>query len=166
MAAPRPIVGWREWVRLPGLDPSSTPTKAKVDTGARTSALHAFDLRVVERGAVSLVHFELHPTQRSDEPSTAASATVQEWREVRSSSGQVELRPVIRTPVELGGHRFDIELTLTSRDEMGFRLLLGRSAVRSRFLVHPGRSWLLSENLDPGASDADEDDVGDAARSG
>lgn len=139
-----PIVGWREWVCLPDLCPD--PLKAKVDTGARTSSLHAFDLSLSETAdGVTLAHFEIHPAQRSSEQRSSVEIPVVEFREVRSSSGHSERRPVVRTPVVLGGRRFNVEITLTSRDEMGFRMLLGRAAVRRRFLVDPGRSYRQGE---------------------
>ena len=138
----RPLIGWREWVLLPGLSP--VPVKAKIDTGARTSVLHAFRL-VLRTGSDGIwADFEVHPVQHSQADSTTVSSPVAGFRQVRSSSGHLERRPVIRTPVRIGPHRFEIDVTLTSRDEMGFRMLLGRSAVRRRFWVDPGRSFLYS----------------------
>lgn len=116
--------------------------KVKVDTGARTSALHAFGLRRFERGGDSWVRFEVHPWQRSSVSCGVVEAPVAAVREVRSSSGSVERRPVVITPVELLGQRFDIEITLTRRDHMGFRMLLGREALRGRFVVDPAASYL------------------------
>ena len=137
-------IGWREWVTLPDLSP--TLIKAKVDTGARTSALHAFDLRV-ERGGdgPDIAHFLVHPEQRTTRDTVPAHEPIVDYRRIRSSDGRVEQRPVIRTPIRLGDRRWAIELSLTRRDQMGFRLLLGRSAVRRRFVVDPGRSYLRSE---------------------
>jgi hypothetical protein len=134
------VIGWREWLSLPAL--GVPRIKAKVDTGARTSALHAFGLEIVERDGVELARFEIHPIQRSAELTVMAEVPVHGWREVRSSSGQLERRPVILTPATLMGLRWPIELTLTNRDQMGFRMLLGRQAVRRRFVVDPGRSFL------------------------
>lgn len=134
------MVGWREWVDLPDLCDSQI--KAKIDTGARTSALHAFGLRVFERDGSTLARFEIHPRQRSAEPSYTVEVPVRAFRTVRSSTGHRERRPVIATRARLGDHEFGIELTLTSRDAMGFRMLLGRAAVRRRFWVDPGRSYL------------------------
>lgn len=141
---PRPVIGWREWIVLPELAPDAV--KVKIDTGARTSALHAFDLRVDRSAAVPVATFELHPKQRSRDGATRVRAEVLGHRQVRSSSGHSERRPVIATTVRLGDHEWPVELTLTTRDEMGFRMLLGRSAVRGRFVVDPGRSFLLSSN--------------------
>ena len=136
----RPLLGWREWVELPDLSP--VPLKAKIDTGARTSTLHAFGQSHVERDGVPWVSFEVHPVQRSRAHSTPVSYPIEGLRRVRSSSGHSEERPVIRTRIRIGGHDFEIDVTLTSRDEMGFRMLLGRAAIRRRFLVDAGRSYL------------------------
>ena len=134
------MLGWREWVALP--DFGITTIKAKVDTGARTSSLHAFDLETFERRGKEMVRFRIHPEQRTAKHEVRAEVPVHEWRSVRSSSGQAELRPVIQAEVEVFGVRWEAELTLTNRDEMGFRMLLGRQAVRGRFLVDPGKSFL------------------------
>jgi hypothetical protein len=154
-AKTRPLIGWREWVLLPDLSP--VPVKAKIDTGARTSVLHAFRLAVRTRSDEVWVDFEIHPVQHSQAHSTPVSCPVVGFRQVRSSSGHLERRPVIRTPVRIGPHRFEIDLTLTSRDEMGFRMLLGRAAVRRRFWVDPGRSFLHSaEGNRPGPTPTEE----------
>lgn len=139
----KPVIGWREWVTIPSL--ASTPIKAKIDTGARTSALHAFDLRLAERDGQTVAAFAVHPIQHTSDHEQWAEHPVLEFRDVRSSNGTIETRPVIRVEVVLGDQAFEVDLTLTSRDEMGFRMLLGRSAVRRRFLVDPGRSFLLSK---------------------
>lgn len=135
-----PHVGWREWVSLPAL--GVRRIKAKIDTGARSSALHAFDIEVVRRGGGAYVRFVLHPLQRSLKRSVAAEVPLLGERQVKSSNGLVSRRPVIRTVIELLGERREVELTLVARDEMGFRLLLGREAIRNGFLVDPGRSYL------------------------
>ena len=136
----RPLIGWREWVVVPDLSP--VPIKANIDTGARTSTLHAFDLSIELRDGESWATFEVHPTQRSRAGRTAISHPVHTFKRVRSSTGHSERRPVIRTIIQIGMHRYDIDLTLASRDEMGFRMLLGRSAIRRRFWVDPGLSFL------------------------
>ncbi|MDH3705183.1 MAG: RimK/LysX family protein [Acidimicrobiia bacterium] len=147
MARPRrpvkPFIGWREWLELPELGPD--PVKAKIDTGARTSALHAFGLEIEDRRGVPHAHFELHPMQRSSQRSIEVARPIEGFRPVRSSNGRTEQRPVIVTTARLGDVEWPIEITLTSRDEMGFRMLLGRAAVRDRFVVDPGRSYLLSK---------------------
>jgi hypothetical protein len=133
------VIGWREWVGLPDL--GIKKIKAKVDTGARSSSLHAFDLHQFEKEGVKWVRFKFHPLQRTAKRTIEASAEILEYRSVRSSSGAAQLRPVIVTQVELLGIRWPVELTLANRDEMGFRMLLGREAFRKRFLVDAGNSF-------------------------
>lgn len=135
-----PHVGWREWVALPAL--GVPRIKAKIDTGARSSALHAFDIEVVRRGGSAYVRFVLHPLQRRASARVAAEVPLLGERQIRSSNGQVSRRPVIRTALEILGELREVELTLVPRDEMGFRMLLGRQAIRDGFLVDPGRSYL------------------------
>ena len=136
-------LGWREWVALPelGID----RVKAKIDTGARTSALHAYHLETyVDRGA-EWVEFKLHPKQRDLELSVTCRAEVIDRRQVTDSGGHSEERPVIRSLLDLGGDRWPIEITLTSRENMLFRMLLGRTAMKGRALVNPGRSYLTGK---------------------
>jgi hypothetical protein len=138
----KPAIGWREWVSLPELGISSI--KAKVDTGARSSSLHAYDVQTYERDGRSRVRFKVHPIQRNTATTIEADLELLDTRLVRNpgGGGREEHRPVILTDIEIGGERWPIELTLTRRDAMGFRMLLGRQAVRGRFLVDPGRSFL------------------------
>lgn len=136
----RIVIGWREWVALPDLGVRTI--KAKVDTGARTSSLHAFDLEAFREDSLDMVRFKIHPEQGSSKREKTVKAPVHEWRNVRSSSGEVELRPVILTTIEIFGESWEVELTLTRRDAMGFRMLLGRQAVRGHIVVDPGRSFL------------------------
>ncbi len=136
------IIGWREIVALPNLGISQI--KAKIDTGARSSALHAFHLQQFQRDEQDMIRFQVHPYQRDSKHTVTAEAQLLEYREVRNSGGKVQLRPAILTNVELDGVQWQIELTLTNRDVMGFRMLLGRQAVRDRFLVAPGKSFLQS----------------------
>jgi hypothetical protein len=140
-----PVIGWREWVRLPDLGIEAI--KAKVDTGARTSSLHAFNLREFDRDGVRFVRFVVHPAQKSTRGSVTVVAQVVEHRVVRNpgGGGREETRPVIATDVEIGDRRWPIEITLTSRDEMGFRMLLGRQALRRRFVVDAGRSFITGK---------------------
>lgn len=142
MKAPRalPAVGWREWLSLPEL--GITRIKVKVDTGARTSALHAFDLEPFERDGEPWMRFRVHPIQRDADTTVEAAARLVDERVVRSSTGRDTLRPVVRCRAVLGKHVWPIEITLVRRDMMGFRMLLGRQAVRNRFLVDSGRSFL------------------------
>jgi hypothetical protein len=149
----RAIAGWREWVALPDLEVPFI--KAKLDTGARTSALHAFAVRQYQRDGVAMVEFDIHPVQRDSTFSIHASAPLLEERRVRSSNGKVERRPVIMTRVSLLGREWPIELTLTRRDLMGFRLLLGRQALRRRLMVDPGASFLAGSTVAQPAREGD-----------
>lgn len=135
-----PLVGWREWLAVPGL--GIPRIKAKIDTGARTSALHAFGLESFERDDQPWVRFCVHPLQREDRIEIPVEYPVCEYRLVRSSNGLQSQRPVIRTLISLGQYYWVTEITLADRDAMGFRMLLGRSAIRGRFLVDPSRSFL------------------------
>ena len=139
----RPAVGWREWVGLPDL--GIERIKAKIDTGARTSALHAVRVRSERVEGIDVVRFEVHPLQRSTRPLLRCRLPLIDERYVRSSDGERELRPVVETVVRLGDATWRIELTLANRALMGFRLLLGRRALRRKFVVDPGRSWIRSE---------------------
>jgi hypothetical protein len=138
----RPVIGWREWVQLPGL--LELPIKAKIDSGARTSSIHSFGSRRFSDGGAPHVEFLLHPLQGSATPEIACIAPVLDERMVRSSNGESERRIVVETLARLGDIDWRIELTLADRDVMGFRMLLGREAIRRRFLIDPGRSYRLS----------------------
>ncbi|SBN64616.1 Uncharacterized conserved protein [Curtobacterium sp. 9128] len=133
-----PIVsGWREWAALPDLD---IPwIKVKLDTGARTSALHAFDL---EELPGDRVRFSVHPWQDSDADPQTVECDVHDRRVIRSSSGHTQERIVVRMAIELAGRSVDAEVTLSNRDQMGFRMLIGREALRQGFVVDPARSFL------------------------
>jgi hypothetical protein len=139
----RQVVGWREWIALPALGIDAI--KPKIDTGARSSSLHAFNVETFDRGGQTWVRFDVHPLQRDDKHAVRAEAPVIEYRHVRSSSGHQTLRPVIRTELLLGGRRWKVDLTLAARDEMGFRMLLGREAMRGRFVVDPARSFVIGK---------------------
>ena len=134
------MLGWREWASLPELGVDAI--KVKVDTGARTSALHAFRPQRTTRDGVPHVRFEIHPVQRSRTGAITVEVPVVDEIDVRSSNGQVQRRPVIRTDIAVGPSRWTIDVTLTRRDQMGFRMLLGRAGVRRRFLVDPARSYV------------------------
>lgn len=132
------IVGWREWVTLPSI---GVPwIKAKLDTGARSSALHAFDIDESADG--ERVRFKVRPWQRSMEDIVEVECAVHDRRSVRSSSGHTEHRIVVLLDVELGGHRVVAETTLSQRDQMDFRMLIGREALRQGFLVNPRKSFI------------------------
>lgn len=137
-----PKVGWYEKVSLPEL--GIPPIFAKVDTGAKTSALHAFRVDPYEQDGVKRVSFSIHPYAHSDEAITC-DAEVHDFRAVTDSGGHTEERFVIKTLVQLGDHIWPIEVTLTNRDNMSFRMLLGRSALRHRFLVNPAKKCLFSK---------------------
>lgn len=134
------IAGWREWVGLPHL--GVPHVKAKLDTGARTSALHAFDIVETTRDGAEWVRFSVHPWQRSDVDAVVVEVPVHDRRLVRSSTGHEQERIVIRTALELLGREVLTEVTLARRDEMGFRLLVGREALRQGFAVDSARSYL------------------------
>lgn len=136
--------GWREWVALPklGID----RIKAKLDTGARSSALHAYRIERFDRDGEPYVAFFVHPIQRRRKPEIRCEAPLLDVRTVTSSNGQREDRYVIETSLKLGVRTWPIELTLTNRDEMSYRMLLGRQALRQRIVVDSATSYRLSKN--------------------
>lgn len=134
-------VGWREWVSLPDLD--FPPIKAKVDTGARTSCLHAFSVEEFTVEDKTWVRFGIHPNQDDNETEIYREAEVIDQRIVSDSGGHKESRYVISTDIVLADQRWPIEITLTNRDNMRFRMLLGRTAMENRIAVNPGESYLL-----------------------
>lgn len=136
-------IGWREWVSFPGLKIKTI--KAKIDTGARTSALHVSNIKILKR--TNRVTFTIHPVQRQRNPVINTSAELIGERSVKSSNGDTTIRPVIKTKLKIGKRVFSIELTLVNRDLMGFRLLLGRSAMKKRYLVNSGQSFLISKDI-------------------
>ena len=136
-------IGWREWVGLPGL--GIKQIKAKVDTGARTSAIHAYDIRPVGKPGRREVEFKVHPNQRELDTVVTCRADVVDERTVTNSGGQREKRWVVATVLSIGEHRWPIELTLTSRKKMKFRMLLGRTAIRHEAVVDPSRSYIVGK---------------------
>jgi len=137
--SPLIIIGWREWLSLPDL--GVPRIKAKIDTGARSSSLHAYDIEQFQQEGCSLVRFKVHPIQRREQMEVCCVAEVHDIRSVRSSSGEATDRIVIQTTASWLNQEWTIELTLADRSQMGFRMLVGREAMRGRMLVDPGRSY-------------------------
>ena len=133
------VIGWREWVSFPDLGIDTI--KAKIDTGARTSALHAFSLDVAREHGVKIARFGVHPLQRDTQTVAWCRAPVIDERRVRDSGGHPEWRFVIKTDIQLSARRWPIEITLTARDTMLFRMLLGRTAMHV-LRVDPTASFL------------------------
>ncbi|NDF12485.1 MAG: ATP-dependent zinc protease [Proteobacteria bacterium] len=133
------ILGWQEWCALPEL--GLPALKIKLDTGAKTSALHAFDIETFEQGGIKYVRFTVHPLQFKQRYEKVCVAELIDERRVTSSSGHREKRYVIITPVVIGDKRWDIEVTLTKRDELAYRMLLGRQAMVGKVVVDPAKSF-------------------------
>jgi hypothetical protein len=132
--------GWREWVQLP--DVGVPWIKAKLDTGARTSAIHAYHIEPFQRDDANWVRFRVRPWQESTEDETIVECPVHDVRSIRSSSGHVQERYVVKMRLVMLGRRVTAEVTLTNRDQMGFRMLIGRQALRRGFAVDAGKSFL------------------------
>lgn len=137
------VLGWREWVRLPDLE--LPPIKVKVDTGARTSCLHAFSIRPFSENGRQRVEFQIHPKQLNTELVVTCTADVLDQRTVTDSGGHKEDRWVIETALSIGEHQWPIEITLSARDDMRFRMLLGRNAIKRFALVDPSRSYVIGK---------------------
>lgn len=134
------VIGWREWVALPELNVRKI--KAKIDTGARSSSIHAFDVETYHENEIERVRFSIHPMQTRDDIFIDADVPILERRLVKSSNGEVSQRIVIRTTLMIRKQPMQVDLTLANRDAMGFRMLVGREAIRTRFLVDSGASFL------------------------
>jgi len=134
------LAGWREWVQLP--EAGIPWIKAKLDTGAQTSSLHAHDIRAFTRDGVDWVEFRVRPWQESADDEVAMQCPVLDIRRVKSSSGHVQERFVVVMRVIVVGQEVDAEVTLTNRDQMGFRMLIGREVLRHGFVVSSGQSFL------------------------
>jgi len=139
----RVIVGSEEWCGLPDL--GIPAVKARVDSGAKTSALHAYNIKGFRRGGKRYVRFDAHPLPGNRRVTIPCEAEVIGRRIVKSSNGVASKRYVIRTPMTLGDRTWDIEITLANRDSMGYRMLLGREAMRDRVLVDPGSDTRLGD---------------------
>jgi len=137
------VLGSQEWCRLADL--GLPAIKARVDSGAKTSSLHACNINTFQRDGAQWVTFEVHPIQKNRKVAVVCEAPVIDRRAVRSSTGDSEKRYVIRTPLTLNQQTWDIELTLTNRDSMGYRMLLGREAMSGRLLVDPDANFCLGD---------------------
>lgn len=146
LEGPLLTLGWREWAALPELGLAAV--KAKIDTGARTSTLHAFYLESYRHRGERWVRFGVHPLQRRTDVVIHCSALVLDRRTVSDSGGHRERRYVIRTRIEIGTAAWPVEVTLTNRDSMLFRMLLGRTAMAGRVRVDPGSSFLCGRQRD------------------
>lgn len=142
---PKLLLGWKEWVSLPDLGISGI--KAKVDTGARTSALHTFELMSFEKNGAEWVRFKIHPYQLNEDHVLECEALVHDKRIVSDSGGHKEERYVIVTQLYIGDLLKDVELTLTNRDTMRFRMLLGRTAMNGFMIVDPEKSYLTGRKF-------------------
>ncbi len=147
MKKAKTIIGWEEWCSLPDL--GLPAVKAKIDTGAKTSALHAYDIEIYDNHRVPFVRFKVHPLA-TRKLFKVCEAPLVEKRVITSSNGERETRPVILTAISFEQVTINAELTLTSRHKMNFRMLLGREALRkARFVVEPSRSFLMGKIKKP-----------------
>ncbi len=136
------IIGWREWVELPDL--SLGKIKAKIDTGARSSSIHAYDIEEFMRNNETWVRFTIHPDQHSDERVVGCEARVKDYRSITDSGGHKSMRYIVETEFRIGCDSFLAELSLFNRSSMLFRMLIGRTALKGRYVVDPARSYCLS----------------------
>ena len=136
-------IGWREWVALPDL--GIKRLKAKIDTGAASSSLHAWNIEEFVKKGETWIRFDIHPLQKDNKTSVTCKARVVDMRRIKSSNGQSSTRYVIETTLKLGEVEKTIELNLARRDQMGFRMLLGRQGLRPDFIVDPAKSFLTGK---------------------
>lgn len=147
MRKPKTLIGWEEWCAFPDL--GLPAIKAKVDTGAKTSALHAYDIKPFTKEGVKHVRFKIHPLQKNQKLEIECTAPLSDHRSITSSNGEREKRYVIKTPMKIGEKTIATELTLTSRHKMAFRMLLGRDAIcKAKLAVDPAKSFLLGKIKD------------------
>ena len=139
---PKLIAGWREWCQLPDLNVEKI--KVKLDTGAKTSSLHAFEIATFSHMGEEWLRFDVHPMQDNDTITHTCTSPIVDYRWITSSSGHSQKRFIIETTLRLGEFSSLIELSLANRDEMGFRMLVGRNALKGRILVDSSHSFLLS----------------------
>lgn len=133
-------IGWKEIASLPGINLPAI--RVKVDTGAKTSSLHAENIRYFRKGEKRYIKFEVHPVQKNKDIVINCEAPLVERRVVKSSSGCEERRPMIKSDIKIGDHIFEIDLNLTKRDYMGFRMLLGRDAMKGKMMIDPEYEFL------------------------
>lgn len=134
-------IGWKEWAKLPALHVPLI--KVKIDTGAKTSALHVYNLEILKIKSKDYASFIIHPLQKNDIISRKCCCEIVGKKIVKSSNGQKEERYMIRTPIQIGSKVWDINITLTNRDIMHHRMLLGREAMRS-IVVNPSKIFCQS----------------------
>lgn len=132
---PKLLIGRDEWCQLPDLRISAI--KAKIDTGAKTSALHAFNIKRIKKNQKRYVKFDIHPLQGDNHTLVTCRAPIVDERHIMSSSGHIEHRYVIQTTVAIGNQQWPIEVTLSNRDPLRYRMLLGREALNNRVLIDP-----------------------------
>lgn len=142
---PKMVIGSEEWCAFPSL--GIPAVKARIDSGAKTSSLHAIHIRHFTRDGEKWVSFEVHPLQRNRKITVHCEAKVIDQRVVKSSSGDKEKRSVIQSTLMLGEKTWQVELTLTDRDSMGYRMLLGREAMNGRILIDPEGLCLQGDRL-------------------
>lgn len=136
-------VGWREKIKLPEF--SKKPFKVKMDTGAKASSLHVTDLVLIGPADAQVAKFKMNVGRRSKDIYVTIEAPVVEIKSIRSSNGAIEDRPTIITDIEIKGIRWPIEVTLTDRSKMKYRMLIGRDAMSDRLRVCPSKSYILGE---------------------
>lgn len=137
------VIGKEEWASLPEL--GLPAIKVRVDTGAKTSSLHAFNIQPFREDGKKYVHFDIHPLQNNRKIIQSCRGLVVDQRDVKSSSGEKERRHVIKTALKMGEESWEVEVTLTNRDSMGYRMLLGREAMKERVLIDPDSSFCLGK---------------------